>query len=118
MALTSETELTPLMIASQEGHIEIIELLLLHGADINKKTPIPKTPKYIGGGTALIFASGEGKTEVVKSLLKHSANINDAADNGVTALITVEFQRKSPGSSKIIPQLVSEQFPTFSTMLP
>ena len=32
--------------------------------------------------------------------------------------LDVEFQRKSPGSSKIIPQLVSEQFPTFSTMLP
>jgi len=31
---------------------------------------------------------------------------------------TVEFQRKSPGSFKTIPQLVSKQFPTFSTMLP
>lgn len=88
MPLTSEIELTPLMVASQEGQIEIIELLLLYRADINKRTLRPKDSKFPGGGTALIFASGEGKSEAVKYLLEHGASIDDAADNGVTALIT------------------------------
>jgi len=65
MALTSEVELTALMIASQEGHIEIIELLLLHGADVNDIRDNKMT--------SLMFATRNDHPEEAAILLEHAA---------------------------------------------
>ena len=60
--LITSTGTTALMLAAQDGHTEIVKLLLEKGADVNVKTTT--------GITALWMASQNGHTEVVKLLLE------------------------------------------------
>jgi ankyrin repeat protein len=62
-----ETGETALHLAAGEGHLEIVKLLLEHGADVNAKTAYE---------TALHLAAGEGHLEIVKLLLEHGADVN------------------------------------------
>ncbi|KAJ5922188.1 hypothetical protein N7516_009891 [Penicillium verrucosum] len=58
------------MAASYEGHENLVQILLDHGADVNA----------LGGdryGTALQAASYEGHRNIVQTLLYHGADIND-----------------------------------------
>jgi len=57
---------TPLILASQEGHIDVVECLLSLGADTEVKDE--------KGMTALMIASLEGKFDVVRLLLDHGAD--------------------------------------------
>ena len=52
------------MLASQKGHLEIVECLLQHGADPNAKTE--------KGFTSLYIASQNGSSAIVKLLLQHT----------------------------------------------
>uniref|UniRef100_A0A1X7SKV0 Uncharacterized protein n=1 Tax=Amphimedon queenslandica TaxID=400682 RepID=A0A1X7SKV0_AMPQE len=74
-------ENTRLSIACKEGHTEIVELLLKHGADVNVIN------KY--GDTPLSRACLKGHTEIVKLLLNADGiNINHkAADNRHTEIV-------------------------------
>ena len=66
---------------SNDGHVEVVRLLLEHGADSN----VAATDT---GDTALIMASQEGQVKVIRLLLERSADPNVAAtDTGDTALI-------------------------------
>jgi len=65
----------PLSIASSIGNLDIIEELLLSGADVNKKRFNSKT-LYGDGKTALMIASGNGCSEVVNFLLQNGADPN------------------------------------------
>lgn len=71
---------TALMLASTEGHLEIVKYLISKGADINAKSD--------KGWTALMAASGEkGHLDVVKYLISKGADINARNDDGRTALM-------------------------------
>jgi len=65
---------SPLLIASYQGHEEIIAFLLEKKADVNKKDKF--------GATALHMASLKGNVAIVKLLLSHGADINIASNNG------------------------------------
>lgn len=92
---------TPLMIAAQSGHLDIVKLLLARGADVNASgeagyTPLmgalvcrqPEIALFLlekganpnringNGDTAIIFASNAGYPDVVAGLLDHGADIN------------------------------------------
>ena len=67
------------MLASQEGNIEIVKLLLEASANVNDKE--------IKGWTALMLASQEGNIEIVKLLLETKADVNEKNNNGDIALI-------------------------------
>ena len=56
------------MIASKNGHIEIVRLLLDKGAKVNEQNN--------RGNNALIIASINGYTEIVKLLIDNGANID------------------------------------------
>ena len=56
------------MVASVQGHKEVVELLLAKGADVNAKTT--------DGTTALMVASMKDHKEVVETLLDKGADIN------------------------------------------
>jgi len=59
---------TPLFIACQNGHENVVKYLLEHGVNINKELN--------DGWTPLIIACCKGHENVVKYLLEHGANIN------------------------------------------
>jgi len=72
---------TALMMASKNGHAEIVRLLLSRGAEINMQTTNC-------GKTALMFASRGGHLETVKLLLDSGADVNvQKTDDGATALL-------------------------------
>lgn len=74
----SYTNWTPLISACMEGHIEIVDSLINHSADINMANNNGKTP--------LMAASESGHANVVELLLKRGANVHYSNYNGFNAL--------------------------------
>lgn len=58
---------TPLMLAAQNGNLEIAQILLDAGADPGKRS--------ISGSTALHYACWQGNFEIARLLIKNGANI-------------------------------------------
>jgi ankyrin repeat protein len=63
---------TPLHVASRRGHVDIAQLLLEHGADVDARDNAELTP--------LLLASREGHAELGRILLEHGAD-TEARDN-------------------------------------
>ncbi len=72
---------TPLHLASGKGHIEIVEFLLNHGADIELEIFIGDTPLLLAARYAR-----DGQYETIKTLLEHGAKVNHKDEDGRTAL--------------------------------
>ncbi|OAP54807.1 hypothetical protein AYL99_11255 [Fonsecaea erecta] len=70
---------TALQVASGEGHVEIVKLLLDSGADVN-------APGKRYSDTALQAASAKGHVEIVKLLLDSGADVNAPGKRYGTAL--------------------------------
>ena len=66
-----------LMYASYYGHLEVVKLLILNGADVND---------IINGYSSLIYASMNGFREVVKLLILNGADVN-AVNVGYSSLM-------------------------------
>ncbi|MCX5774433.1 MAG: ankyrin repeat domain-containing protein [Fusobacteria bacterium] len=81
--------LTPLIIASQEGYVKMVELLMNYPElDVNFGTN--------HGGTALIMASMMGNVRVIEILLTHpKIDVNIQTNKGQTALIVASFHGKN-----------------------
>ncbi|MBM9591777.1 ankyrin repeat domain-containing protein [Leptospira sp. 201903075] len=78
--------LTPLMIASKEGHTEIVSLLVSVKVELNAKTR--------NGHTALMMASYNRYPRIVKILLDAGANPNLVTNEGHTALSEILFSER------------------------
>lgn len=74
-----KNDCTPLMEAASAGHVDIIELLLKHGADVNAQSSTGNTP--------LMYACAGGHVAAVKLLLSNGANVEDHNENGHTPLM-------------------------------
>jgi len=74
--------ITPLMLASGHGLVEVVKFLIKNGADVNSVSA--------RGGTPLILAAGRGHGEIVVLLIKNGADVNLKASNGATALMFAE----------------------------
>ncbi len=78
---------TPLMLAAQGGHLDVVQLLIENGADVNARN--------LAGVTALMEASRGGFDRIVELLLKNGAEVNVKIEskwgtrklNGTTALM-------------------------------
>ena len=69
---------TPLHISVQEGHMNVIKLLLAHGADINSLAADNSTPLHI--------ALQQGHLEIANLLLNSGAEVNSQEQSGLTPL--------------------------------
>lgn len=86
-----------LTLAAQEGQLEIVELLVSKGANVNKTVE--------GGSTALIQAAGSGHFDIVKCLCENGASIELTREcDGATALAAAA----QDGHVHIVEYLVEE----------
>jgi len=69
---------TPLSFAAELGCLDMAELLLKEGADVNAVVS--------NGRTALYYAAHKGHFEIVKLLLEYNADVNNKANDGLTVL--------------------------------
>ncbi|GAB0092386.1 Ankyrin repeat [Sergentomyia squamirostris] len=74
-----KNDCTPLMEAASAGHVDIIKLLISHGADVNAQSSTGNTP--------LMYACAGGHVAAVRELLAHGANVEDHNENGHTPLM-------------------------------
>ncbi|XP_033101464.1 ankyrin repeat domain-containing protein 17-like [Anneissia japonica] len=70
---------TPLMEASQEGHVDLVKYLLYQGANVHATTAT--------GDTALTYACENGHTDVADVLLAFGANLEHESEGGRTPLM-------------------------------
>lgn len=94
--LCRKTGASPLLIACQEGHDSIVELLLNNGADINLCTTTDASPLFI--------ACQNGHNSVVQLLLDRGAEINKRRKDGYSPL----FVACQNGLDNIVERLLKD----------
>lgn len=87
-----------LLLASEEGHKEVIKILLAAGADVNT------IQNNELGATALMRASREGKIELVKYLIENGAHLETKDSQGYTAWIHATLN----GHAEVVEYLVEQ----------
>jgi uncharacterized protein len=83
--------LTPLLLATREGHGEAVEALLTAGADVNQASAGDRT-------SPLLIATINGHFDLALALLAKGANANAASENNATPLyaaLNVEWAPKA-----------------------
>ena len=83
--VVDDAGVTPLMYAAEVGSVEVMRLLIDHGADVNAQNSF--------GATALMWSVSDPAK--VRLLLDHGAEVNLAAKSGRTALIIAAFTNPS-----------------------
>ncbi|KZV62440.1 ankyrin [Peniophora sp. CONT] len=78
---------TPLSLASELGHDEVVALLLAQGADPNAEAMPSQKAERQGLWKALHAAARNGHVKVVQVLLQRGADVNARAENSDTALL-------------------------------
>jgi ankyrin repeat protein len=76
------SNISPLMLAAQQGPIETVDYLLDYGSDIDARTT-----GEITGNTALLVAIQIKKYDTIELLLDRGADINNSSGRGITPLM-------------------------------
>jgi ankyrin repeat protein len=77
--ISDDNGITALMLASQSGHLNVVEYLAINNANINAKPKFPGTPP-------LIAAARNNHVDVVEYLIRHNAEIDAKDDYGRQAI--------------------------------
>ncbi|KAM4542230.1 kinase D-interacting substrate of 220 kDa B isoform 4-T5 [Odontesthes bonariensis] len=83
----SDNGQTPLMVAGEQGNLEIVQELIRRGANVNLDD--------VDCWTALISAAKEGHIEVVRELLENNANLEHRDMGGWTALMWSAYKGRT-----------------------
>ncbi|XP_041827164.1 kinase D-interacting substrate of 220 kDa B isoform X2 [Melanotaenia boesemani] len=83
----SDNGQTPLMVAAEQGNLEIVQELIRRGANVNLDD--------VDRWTALISAAKEGHIEVVRELLENDANLELRDMGGWTALMWAAYKGRT-----------------------
>ena len=92
--------MTPLMLASSKGHVEVIKLLKEKGAEVNTMSLAESSGKSV---SALMAAARSNKVEAVRTLIGLKADVNLRNENGDSALL---FACKN-GNTELVKVLLS-----------
>jgi len=84
----------PLHWAADQGHVEIVNILLKFGADVDIKTNDNETPLH--------FAAWMGRPKVVKILLENGADVNARERMWLTPLDKLVSHVKKPISKNYL----------------
>ncbi|MEO0340072.1 MAG: M56 family metallopeptidase [Bacteroidota bacterium] len=79
-----EASLSLLFDAIQDGNLEVVQLLIQQGVDINGSIKAGRTP--------LIESARTSQLRILKYLIKKGAKVNQEADNGFTALMEAAYR--------------------------
>ncbi|MBI4966055.1 MAG: ankyrin repeat domain-containing protein [Desulfomonile tiedjei] len=97
----SMDNVTPLMMAAERGHKDVVRLLLEKDASTKNRTKgtafieSPFGSRIAGGWNALMAAVSSGDADIVKLMLDKGVNVNSAMDDRRTPLL-VAVDGKSP----------------------
>uniref|UniRef100_A0A3P8ULH6 Kinase D interacting substrate 220 n=1 Tax=Cynoglossus semilaevis TaxID=244447 RepID=A0A3P8ULH6_CYNSE len=80
----SDNGQTPLMVAAEQGNLEIVQELIRRGANVNLDD--------VDCWTALISAAKEGHIQVVRELLENNANLEHRDMGGWTAIMWAAYK--------------------------
>lgn len=96
-ATTSAIEIDEGNFQSVPSRVEILKILLDHGADVNEMEVDPKAlgrPRASYTGTPLHRAVKDGSVEAVQCLLAHGADVSSPSWSGLTAMETVQMYER------------------------
>lgn len=99
----------PLLLAAERGNIQMIKLLLTHGAEIDRASDY--------GYTALIEAAAAGKLEAVKFLVENGARIDRKVRSGNTAA-TYARDARHPAVVKYLKEVMKARTATGTARQP
>ena len=102
-------EQTPLMWATAEGHLDVVDALLDASADPNRKARLSELSKRStrtdfpsGGFTALMWAVRDGNEPIVRRLLEGGADINATNGDGATAMMLAIINDRFDLAAKLL----------------
>lgn len=98
------SNITPLMIAAQQGPLEIVQILVSNGALINTQTTGVNS-----GNTALMAAIKNRRLDIVTFLMSHGADPNLATTSGEITNITPLMLAAQTGDIEIIRQVIQSK---------
>jgi Ankyrin repeats (3 copies) len=81
---------TALHRAAEGGHLELVQLLISHGADVDRRDDSPVGPK-----TALHIAAHTGHVAIVQELLQNGADVTTRGEMGGPLLNFVLWLKRS-----------------------
>ena len=85
-----QTGATPLYTAVEEGHYEICQLLIEHGADVNKCPRGEWAQELsINQQSPLLLACIKNNTQIAELLLENNADVNLVNERGSSPLLVV-----------------------------
>jgi ankyrin repeat protein len=77
---------TPLHFAAEQGHNEIVELLIANGADVNARNQWGRTP---------LHQAANGHNEIAELLITKGADVNAKIEDGGTPLDMAIFLKQT-----------------------
>jgi hypothetical protein len=83
--------LSPLMMAAYQGNLQVVDMLVRNGANVDARNSAGSTALHFAAGGVLVSKLYRGSPAVVAYLLDHGADVNAHNDTGTTPLMAAVY---------------------------